>query len=115
MSRVEYRTARVSPDAYTTTAAYTVVTGSEMTMLAYTCLAYTILVATHDIKWKVMGANTSDYSDEVEVQAEATVTAGNASSYAVSVAPYAYYRIKVVDASGGDHGEVTVVGIAKVA
>ena len=82
-------------------------------MLSFICLAYTIRVATQDVKWKVYGANLATFADEVEVQAEATVVAGASGTYAVTVAPYGYYRVKIVDAGGGLHGTATVVGIAK--
>ena len=111
MSRKTFKTLRVSPAAQASTAEYVVLAGSEMTVLEYICLAYTILIATFSVKWKVFGANTSDFSDEVEVQGEASVAAAAASSYAVTVAPYAYYRVKIIDDAG--HGSATVVGIAK--
>ncbi len=76
-------------------------------------LAYTISVATNDLDWEVFGANAADYSDEVSVQAEAQVNAGASASYAVQVAPYRYYRVKIKAAVGGSQGTATVVGIAK--
>lgn len=111
MSTVNYKVKKVSPAAQTSTAAYAVVAGSNIDVTDYIALAYTIKVITNSIKWKVMGANISDFSDEVEVQSEASVAATASSSYAVSIAPYAYYRVKIIDDAG--HGVVTVTGIAK--
>lgn len=76
-------------------------------------LAYTIAVATNDLKWTVYGANASDYSDEQVVQSEATVTAGSTGTYAVAQAPYRYYRTKIKAATPSSQGTATVVGIAK--
>lgn len=76
-------------------------------------LSYTAKVATNDVKWTVYGANISDYTDEVAVQSEATITAGAVGTYAVTQAPYRYYRAKIKDAVGGTHGTVTLNGIVK--
>jgi hypothetical protein len=113
MSRVSIKATKVAPAEQETIATYAVVTGSALDASVCIALSYTILVADEDIKWKVMGANKADYSDEVEVQAEATVLADGVSSYAISNPPYAYYRVKVADNVGGTHGNVTVNGIAK--
>ena len=111
MSTVQFKVQRVAPAAQTSTAAYVVLAGSEMNMIDFITLAYTVKVATQSINWKVFGANQSDYSDEVEVQGETLVAAAAAGSYAVSPAPYAYYRVKIVDGAG--HGDVTLAGIGK--
>jgi len=112
MSTINYKVKKVAPAAQASTAAYVVVAGSGMDVVDYASLAYTLKAVTNDVKWKVFGANISDYSDEVEVQGEATVSAGAVGSYAVSIAPYAYYRVKIIDAVAG-HSTVTVSGIAK--
>lgn len=80
-------------------------------MLDRLSLAYTISITLFSVKWKVYGANLATFADEVEVQGEASVAANASSSYAVTVAPYAYYRVKILDDAG--HGSATVVGIAK--
>jgi hypothetical protein len=113
MSTVSFKISKAAPAAQLSTNAYAVVAGSEMSMLDGICLTYTILIATQSVKWKVFGANLATFADEVEVQGEATVVAAASSSYAVTVAPYAYYRVKIVDAVGGTHGTATVTGIAK--
>lgn len=111
MSTSTRKIARVSPAAQTSTNAYAVLAGSEITMLEHLALSYTISIITFSVKWKVFGANLATFADEVEVQGEASVAALASSSYAVTVAPYAYYRVKIIDDAG--HGVATVVGIAK--
>lgn len=103
----------VAPDPQASTNATVVVTGSGMDARPWTSLAYTVVVATNAIKWSVFGANAADYSDEVAVLSAATVAAGAGSSYSVSLAPFAYYRVKIIDDSGGVHGTATVRGIMK--
>lgn len=102
-----------TPDAQASTASTAVVTGSELDAGPHLTACYTIKVATNAVKWSVFGANASDYSDEVAVLSATTVASGAASSYAASPAPFRYYRVKVIDDSGGSHGSVTVRGIAK--
>jgi hypothetical protein len=109
--QVEYGT--VAPLAATSGTATAVVSGSEMDMTGWRSLAYTISVITHDVDWSVFGANDSSYSDEVAVQSAATVAAATSSSYVIAQAPYAYYRVKIIDSSPSTHGVATVRGIAK--
>jgi hypothetical protein len=104
---------QVAPAAQPSVDADTVVAGSGIDARGWRSVAYTIKVATNDVDWTVFGANAADYSDEVAVQAEATVAAAAAGSYAVSPAPYAYYRVKIHSHVPGAHGSATVVGIAK--
>ncbi len=103
----------VVPDAQTSTNSAAVVTGSAMDVRAYTSLAYTIAVATNTVTWWVYGANASDYSDEVIVDGPTNVTAGSVDSYAVTQAPYGYYRVKIQSTTPDSHGSATVRGIAK--
>lgn len=102
-----------TPAAQLSTASTVVVADSELDARFASTLAYTIVVITQAIKWSVFGAHASDYSDEVAVLAATTVAAGAASSYAVSPPPYSYYRVKLIDDSGGVHGTATVRGVAK--
>ena len=106
---VEY----VAPVAQTSANADTVLTGSGLDARGWLTVCYTILIATNTVDWTVYGANLSTYADEVVVQAEASVVAGAASSYAVTPAPYGYYRVKIHSNAGGAHGTATLVGIAK--
>jgi hypothetical protein len=104
----------VTPADQTTTNAYADVTGSTLDTLNYCSVSYTIVNvhATLTIKWKVLGANISDFSDAVEIQAEATIAAnGGVGSYSVAQAPFRYYKIQVIDGSG--HGTARVRGLAK--
>ncbi len=103
----------LTPDSQLSTNSYVVLTGSEIDVRPWKSLSYTILVATNDITWEVYGANRLDYSDEVIVQAGASVAAGAGSSYAVAQAPYSYYRVKIKSTAGGSHGTAGLYGIAK--
>lgn len=103
----------VAPDAQASTASTAVVTGSDMDARPWRSLAYTIVVATNAIRWSVFGANASDFSDEVAVLAATTVAAGANSSYSTTQAVFGFYRVKLIDDSGGVHGTATVRGIMK--
>ncbi len=104
---------KVAPDAQTSANDPAAVTGSGIDAQGFTTVSYTVVVADNTITWWVYGANTSDYSDEVIVDGPSDVLAGAADSYAVSPAPYAYYRVKIQSKVAGSHGAVTLVGIAK--
>lgn len=104
---------RVAPVAQASVNADTVLAGSELDARAWRSLAYSIKVATQTVDWTVFGANSSDYSDEVVVQAEASVLAAAAGSYSTTQAPFAYYRVKIHSNVGGVHGTATLVGVLK--
>ncbi|MHB1334515.1 MAG: hypothetical protein ACYCXQ_00975 [Candidatus Humimicrobiaceae bacterium] len=103
----------LTPIGQLSTNNYAVLTGSEIDMRPWRSLSYTVLVITNDVTWEIYGANMSDYSDEVIVQAGASVVAGAGSSYAVAQAPYSYYRVKIKSTVGGSHGTATLKGLAK--
>jgi hypothetical protein len=79
----------------------------------YRSVAYTVKCLVNDIRFAVYGANSSDYSDETVVQAEADVLVGAVGTYAVSNAPFGYYRVKVKSKVNDVHGTATPVGYAK--
>jgi hypothetical protein len=103
----------VTPAAQASTAVETVMAGSDMDMRPWRSLAYTLTNITNTITYNVYGANLATYADEVVVSGPTDVLAAAASSYAVAQAPYAYYRVKIVDKVPASHGTVTLVGIAK--
>lgn len=103
----------VTPAAQASVAAYADVAGSTLDTLMYGSVAYTLVNATQTISWKVLGANASDFSDAVEVQAEADVLAAGVASYSATVAVWRYYKVQIKDKVGGTHGTVTVRGVAK--
>lgn len=105
--------ATVAPVGQLSTASTVVLAGCEFDARAWTSLTYTIAVSTHDVTWSVWGANASDYSDETAVLTAVSVVAAAFSSYAVSLAPYAFYRVKIIDTVGASHGTATVRGIVK--
>jgi hypothetical protein len=104
---------RVAPAAQASTAAETVLAGSEIDARAWLTVAYTLKNITNTITYRVYGANLADYSDAVVVSGPTDILAAAASAYAVSPAPYGYYRVTIADKVGGVHGTVTLVGIAK--
>lgn len=101
----------IAPAAQLSTASYVVLAGSELDARAWKSLSYTILVATQSVFWTVYGANSSDYSDEVVVQSEASVSAGASSSFSAAPPPFAYYRVKIKNNAGA--GTATLHGICK--
>jgi hypothetical protein len=105
----------VNPAAQNTTDTYAAVTGSTMDVRAFRSVSYTIVnsAGANAIHWKVQGANVSDYSDAVDVKAEASVAAAAIDSYAVAQAPYSYYRVVVKSAGAGNVGIANVHGVAK--
>jgi len=93
---------------------YATVTGSVIDTLNFLTVAFTIVnTGANSITWKVIASNASDFSAAVEVQAEAALAAGLASSFAAAVAPWRYYKVMHKSTVGGDHGQSTVRGIAK--
>jgi len=98
----------------TSTSSTVVVSGAEIDATQYQTVCYTAICATNAVKWSVFGANVSDYSDEVAVLSATTINSGANASYTVSPAPFRYYRVKVIDDTGGVHGTITVNGVAKV-
>lgn len=105
--------ATVAPVGQVSTAATVVLAGCEFDARAWTSLAYTIKVITNDVTWSVWGANASDYSDETAVLPAVSVAAGAVSSRVFALAPYGYYRVKIIDTVGASHGTATVRGIVK--
>jgi hypothetical protein len=65
------------------------------------------------IDYEVIAGNLSDLSDATVVQASATILSSAFGTYAVSIAPYSFYGVKIVSTVGDAHGEATVHGRAK--
>lgn len=103
----------VAPVAQTSANDPAVLAGTEMDVRAFTTLAYTVVNATQTITWWVYGANASTYADEVIVDGPSDVLAAGIDSYAVTPAPYGYYRVKIESKVDATHGTVTCRGIAK--
>ena len=92
----------------------TFVTASTLDAYQAMSVSYTVKNAgANSVNFEVIAGNLADLSDAVQVQAPATVANGAVGSYAVSIAPYVFYGIKIVDTVGGNHGTVTVRGRAK--
>ena len=103
----------VTPAAQASTNAYADVVGSTLDTQLFGSVSYTLVNAAQTITWRVLGANASDFSDSVIVQAAADVLAAASASYSATVAVWRYYKVQIIDKVGGTHGTVTVRGIAK--
>lgn len=99
----------------TTTNTNTLVSGSILNATNALSVSFTVknTGGSNSLSYEVIGGNTSDLSDGVVVQNSATVAAGAIGSYAVQVTPFAYYGIKVVSTSAGNHTTGLVSGKAK--
>jgi hypothetical protein len=105
--------AMVTPAGQVSTASTVVLAGCEFDARGRISLCYTISVATNAVSWSVWGANAANYSDEVAVLEAVSVATSGVSSYIATLAPYAYYRVKIIDTVGASHGTATVRGIVK--
>jgi hypothetical protein len=103
----------VTPTAQASTNAYADVAGSTLDTQLFGSVSYTLVNAAQTITWKVLGANASDFSDAVIVQAAADVLAAASANYSAAPAVWRYYKVQIIDKVGGTHGTVTVRGIAK--
>ena len=103
----------VTPAAQASTNAYADVAGSTIDARLLDSIAYTLTNITNTITWRVLGANASDFSDSLIVQAAADVAAAASANYSAAPAVWRYYKVQVIDKVGGSHGTVTVRGIAK--
>lgn len=97
----------------TTTNSYVDHSGSKIDAATKSLVAMVIknTGGSNGVKWKVLGS--IDDSTYVEVQAEATVAFGATGTFTTATPYYRYYKIQVVDASGGSHTTVTASVIAK--
>ena len=105
--------ASVAPVGQLSTASTVVLAGCEFDARTWTSLAYTISVITNDVTWSVWGANAANYSDESAVLTATSVVAATNSNYVVSLAPFSFYRVKIIDTVGASHGTATVRGGVK--
>jgi len=103
----------VTPDAQASVAAYADVTGSELDTLYFASVSYTLVNATQTITYQILGANRADYADAVVIQS-ADILAAGVATYAVTQAPYRYYKVQIKDKVGGVHGTTGVYGLAKL-
>ena len=92
----------------------TLVAGSKLTAWQGMAVSYTIINAGADtIQWAVYGANASDLSDKVLLQALADVAKDATASYSAFVAPYSYYCVNIKSKVNDTPGTVTVRGVVK--
>ena len=104
----------VAPSDQVSTNAFVAVTGSVLDMWFKETLSYTISnVGANSITVQVVGANISDFSDEVVVNGPTAIGAAALTSYNVSPAPYRYYRVEEKATVADTHGSARVRGIAK--
>jgi hypothetical protein len=92
----------------------TLVAGSTVDATMALSVSFTIENSGDEsIDYEVIAGNLEDLSDATVVQASATLTTGSFGTYAVSIAPYSYYGIKIASTVGGSHGEATIYGTSK--
>jgi len=103
----------VSPVAQASTNAWAPVVGSELDATHFQSVAYTLANVAQTIQWRVVGANATDFSDAIIVQAAADVVAAAFANYSTAAAVWRHYRVEILDKLGGTHGTVTVRGVAK--
>ena len=80
---------------------------------AYATVAITVVATVEAVKWTVFGATQSDYSDEVVVQVEATVSAATVGSFVVGPAVFPYYRAKIKNSVADTVGTAALFGVMK--
>ena len=98
----------------TVDATFVDVAGSTIDALYFQSVSFTVVnTGAQTIKWKVLGANASDFSDVVEVQGSATIVAGASGSYSTAAAVWRYYKVQVADNVAASHGAATLRGVAK--
>lgn len=103
----------LSPVAQATVDAYADIVGGTIDTVERESVAI-VIENSHGSKsldWKVLGS--IDGVTYVEVQAEATITFGNTSSYSSSLAVYRYYKVQVKSTASGQPSEATVNVISK--
>jgi hypothetical protein len=87
---------------------------AELDLASWTAVAVTLATNADygDVRFQIFAANINDYNDEILLQAETLISAGETGSYSGSI-PYRYFRVKIKSASEGVAGKVTVSVIAK--
>lgn len=91
----------------TSTNSYAAHAASVLDTIWNPTVAMTMKVATNAVKWIVYGANLEDFSDKVELQAEAVINAGAIGSYS-GTALYRYIRAEIASNVPDTHGVATV-------
>ncbi len=91
----------------------TLLANSDMDARIWEALSYTISVITDSVDWTVFGANQSDFSDEVAVQAAASIAAGASGNYSIHVPVFGFYRVKIASTVADTPGTATLVGRVK--
>jgi len=102
----------ITPNAQASTNAYTLL-GDVLDCRAANSVALTVINATQTITYKVEGANRSNFTDAVQVQAPADLAAGAIGNYASASPVWAYYRVMIVDKVAGTHGSSVLTAIVK--
>lgn len=102
-----------SPDAQNTTNDPTLV-DAVIDCVNSSLLSITIKnTGANSLDWKVLGGNTSDIAEAVELKANATLTAGSYGTYTSSALVWRYVGVYVESTVDGNPGQATIYGIAK--
>jgi len=102
----------VTPDVQASTNAY-VMLGSVLDCRASSSMALTVINADQTITYKVQGANRSNFSDAVEVQAPTDLAAAAIGRFYLAAPVWAYYRVMIIDKVAGTHGNAVMTAIVK--
>jgi hypothetical protein len=94
------------------TNSYAALDDSDIDMRGWRSLSYTLSVFTDNVDWEVYAANASDFSGEILVQAEATITAGATGTFTTTVAAFNYFRVKIKSTVTSTPGDVSLYALA---
>ena len=112
MTGIKRAFTEVTPSVQASTNAY-VMLGAVLDCRAANSVALTVINADQTISYKVQGANRSNFTDAVEVQAPADLAASAIGYYASAAPVYAYYRVMIIDKVAGTHGNAVMTAIVK--
>jgi hypothetical protein len=77
-------------------------------------VSFTILnTGDESLDYEIVAGNLMNLSDGVVIEESDTLAPDGVASYAVQVAPFSYYGVKLVSTSQGNHTTALVTGRAK--
>lgn len=92
----------------------TIVTASILDASQSSTVSYTVTnIGDNSLDWEVLAGNASDLSDATVVKSSAALGAGAFGTYAVQIAPYTFYGIRIASSAPDTPGEIEVHGRAK--
>jgi len=104
----------VTPAAQASTNTEAVVVGSALDASLFRTVSYSLEnTGAQTIDIRVFRANLADFSDERQEGADIPITASAFSSFAATLPPFRFYRLKVEADVDDNQGEITAVGVAR--